>query len=130
MKTITFTLEYPNMILNPNRKAHYHAKAKAARKARLDSKVIALSAGAANLPKDGLQVVVIFHPNDLRKRDDDNVITAFKAYRDGIADALGVDDSIIEFDYTLMKEKKIGGLTAVMISGGGNVCIKCGKEKD
>jgi crossover junction endodeoxyribonuclease RusA len=34
-----------------------------------------------------------FCPPDKRRRDDDNCISSFKAGRDGIAEALGIDDS-------------------------------------
>lgn len=33
-----------------------------------------------------------FCPPDRRKRDDDNLVAAFKAGRDGIAQAMGIDD--------------------------------------
>jgi crossover junction endodeoxyribonuclease RusA len=35
---------------------------------------------------------VVFHPPTKAKRDDDNLRARFKAGRDGLADALGVDD--------------------------------------
>lgn len=34
-----------------------------------------------------------FCPPDRRRRDDDNMLAAFKVGRDGVADALGVDDN-------------------------------------
>ncbi len=34
-----------------------------------------------------------FFPPDKRRRDDDNMLASFKAGRDGVADALGVDDN-------------------------------------
>lgn len=40
-----------------------------------------------------LVLSLVFCPPDLRRRDDDNLVAAFKSGRDGIADALGVDDS-------------------------------------
>jgi crossover junction endodeoxyribonuclease RusA len=35
---------------------------------------------------------VVFRPPDRRLRDDDNLVAAFKSGRDGISDALGIDD--------------------------------------
>lgn len=35
---------------------------------------------------------IAFHWPDKRRRDDDNAIASIKAYKDGIADALGMDD--------------------------------------
>lgn len=36
---------------------------------------------------------LLFVPPDRRRRDDDNLIASFKPYRDGISDALGIDDA-------------------------------------
>ncbi len=37
-----------------------------------------------------------FYPPDRRRRDQDNYSAAMKAYQDGVADALGVDDSCFQ----------------------------------
>ena len=42
---------------------------------------------------DKLPVKFTFHPSNKRRRDIDNLISATKAHRDGIADALNIDDS-------------------------------------
>lgn len=39
--------------------------------------------------------LAFFYP-DLRRRDDDNASASCKAFRDGIADALGVDDNTLK----------------------------------
>ena len=39
-----------------------------------------------------LHLWIDFYPPDRRARDDDNMIASFKSGRDGIADALGIDD--------------------------------------
>lgn len=44
-------------------------------------------------PLRPVNVTITFHPPDNRRRDLDNAIAAFKASQDGIADALGIDDS-------------------------------------
>lgn len=126
MAGITFELEYPNAKLSPNARTHHMQKANITKKARSDSKFIALSAGAGSLAKTGLQVRVNFYPSTKRRRDEDNVIGAFKAYRDGIADAIGVDDCYIEFDYKLNTDTRKSGVTIVSINSECNTCIKCG----
>lgn len=126
MAGITFELEYPNAKLSPNARTHHMQKANITKKARSDSKFIALSAGAGSLAKTGLQVRVNFYPSTKRRRDEDNVIGAFKAYRDGIADAIGVDDCYIEFDYKLNRDTRKGGVTIVSINSECDTCIKCG----
>lgn len=40
-----------------------------------------------------IALVMTFYPPTAHSRDDDGLIAATKAYRDGIADALGIDDS-------------------------------------
>jgi crossover junction endodeoxyribonuclease RusA len=39
-----------------------------------------------------IPITIDFYPPDRRHRDDDNMISAFKAGRDGLANALGVND--------------------------------------
>lgn len=46
--------------------------------------------------KTPLHMFLTFHPPDHRRRDDDNLIGAFKSTRDGIFQALGVDDSNVK----------------------------------
>jgi len=123
---ITFELEYPNAKLSPNARTHHMQKAHITKQARSYAELIARSAGAGSLDKTGLQIRVTFYPATNRRRDEDNVIGAFKSYRDGIADALGVDDADIEFDYTLRKETRKGGVTIVQVNSECNTCIKCG----
>jgi len=42
-----------------------------------------------------LEMYIKICPPDNRRRDNDNVISAFKSYRDGMFQALGVDDSFV-----------------------------------
>src|SRR3546814_16726876 len=45
-------------------------------------------------PENGdIRVVLTLYPPDRRQRDRDNLLSNCKAYLDGIADALGVNDS-------------------------------------
>lgn len=128
MAGITFELEYPNPKLSPNARTHYRPKAVATAAARALARISAINAGASKIEKDRIQVRVDFYPSTRRRRDEDNVIGAFKAYRDGIADALGVDDSDIEFRYKLHREPVKGGATKIMINSGCTTCIECGQE--
>jgi crossover junction endodeoxyribonuclease RusA len=55
-----------------------------------------------------------FYPPDRRHRDDDNMIASFKAGRDGLALALGIDDKRFRtFPYV---QDKIGGYIKVRIT--------------
>jgi crossover junction endodeoxyribonuclease RusA len=77
--------------LSPNARVHWAKKAKAAKSYRADCHVVAKSAGV-KMPDGPALLCLTFHPPDKRARDDDNLIASFKAGRDGIADALGIDD--------------------------------------
>lgn len=59
--------------------------------------------------KTGLKIAsVTFYPPDRRKRDDDGMIGAFKAGRDGIADVLRVDDHSFRPSYQFAEPVKNG----------------------
>lgn len=53
-------------------------------------------------------IKISFYPPDKRKRDDDGMIGAFKAGRDGLADAWGVDDNIFSTTYEICSPVKNG----------------------
>lgn len=62
----------------------------------------------------GVIVGITFCPPDRRKRDDDGMIGAFKAGRDGVADALGCDDHAFRPTYRFAEPRK-GGAVLVEI---------------
>jgi crossover junction endodeoxyribonuclease RusA len=62
------------------------------------------------------KVSITFHKPDNRKRDDDNIIASFKAGRDGVADALNVDDNRFEVSYKVSKENVKGGMVVIEVS--------------
>ena len=85
-------LPWPPSILNPNRIAHWTKKAEAKKQYRNDCFWLAKSIPQPVFADGKINISLIFHPPDNRKRDDDNYISAFKSGRDGIADAWGIDD--------------------------------------
>lgn len=56
----------------------------------------------------GTITAITFYPPDRRKRDDDGMIGAFKAGRDGVADALGCDDHAFRPTYRFGEPVKGG----------------------
>ncbi len=90
---MNISLPFPPSILSPNSRAHWREKAKAAKKYRHDCFMLAKSVGIKDVPPGKLHLWIDFYPPDRRKRDDDNIAAAFKSGRDGIAEALGIDDS-------------------------------------
>ena len=93
------TLPYPDKILSPNARAHFMAVARAKKKARESAcwATIAAAGSKANLAEyiqmETITLAIAFYPVDNRRRDIDNALASLKSAVDGIADALGVDDS-------------------------------------
>src|SRR5690242_1394791 len=83
-------LPWPPKELTPNarRRNHWRVTQRHAKEYRLRCFLLTV---AAKAPK-GVITSVTFYPPDRRRRDDDGMIGAFKAGRDGVADALGCDD--------------------------------------
>lgn len=85
-------LPYPPVACSPNCRDRWSGIS--ARKAyRHECWAETLAAGI-RLPADGpVRIHLDFFPPDRRSRDDDNAESSFKAGRDGIAQALRVDDA-------------------------------------
>ena len=90
-------LPWPNSILSSNSSAAWYKKAPVTKKARFDAFVLAKHNGVQKDPNAILEFT--YHPPDRRKRDCQNVATMLKAYIDGIADAMGVDDNGFRVKY-------------------------------
>jgi len=111
-------LLYPPATLNPNGRNHWAAVARVRCLYRATCRV--MTAGEKNRlgykSASRPHVIITFHPPDKRKRDMDNMIAAFKAGQDGVADAIGVDDSKWVSSYRIGQPVK-GGLVIVEIGG-------------
>lgn len=85
-------LPWPDRVVSPNARTHWAPKARATKRMRHDA---AWSAKQAQISVgDGpIHVILTFYPPDKRRRDLDGCISSCKAYLDGLADALGIDDS-------------------------------------
>jgi crossover junction endodeoxyribonuclease RusA len=97
---VIVTIPWPHRDLSPNARIHWAPLAHQKKIARICARYLALEAGAkrAKFPERP-NVTITFHPPDARRRDDDGFISSFKAYRDGIQDAIGVDDSLWRVTY-------------------------------
>lgn len=98
MTSLTISMPWPSADLSPNARVHHMARARAVKKAR----DYAWGMTKAAMPALGIKVgswvgpitvQYTFHPEIDRDRDDDNFAARMKPARDGIARALGVDDS-------------------------------------
>ena len=100
-----FTLPWPPSALNPNARVHWSVKGRSVRRYRVDARLMAtMASGTFCKPSVGL----VFHPPDKRRRDLDNCLASFKAGLDGIADALGVNDSHFRISMQMGPPVKLG----------------------
>lgn len=101
---------WPHRYLSPNSRINWQAKAQISRRARLTAKLLAKERfGCGNQASpidDYIEVQLIAHPRDKRKRDEDNIIASMKSSLDGIADALGVNDASFHFKELQISETK------------------------
>jgi crossover junction endodeoxyribonuclease RusA len=109
------TLPWPDKGLSPNARLHWAPKAMLKKLARQGAWAKASNAmSGAGVCKsacagtDKIPVTITFYPPDKRLRDDDNMVGSFKSYRDGIADALGVDDRRFKPHYYFEDAEKPG----------------------
>lgn len=95
---ISFQLPWPDKRLNPNQRI---SRFKIADAKKTDRKAaFALSRLAFGVDKHTIKKIdVTFHQPDNRRRDFDNMIAAYKATQDGIADAIGLDDHLWPVSY-------------------------------
>lgn len=107
-------LPWPPKVLSPNARAHWATRSKAAKAYRyrcfLGARQVLLSA-----PAGRVLLVLEFMPPNRRRRDDDNLLASFKAGRDGLADALGIDDSVFVSQVRLLDETRPGGAVRVTL---------------
>lgn len=116
---LELTLPWPNPALNPNARVSWPIKAKATKTAREYAYWVTKQAARnAEISADGpLLLKITFHPPTSRHRDDDNLIAMCKAYRDGIADGLGINDSRLRTGMpTHSRQIVAGGLVSVQIT--------------
>ncbi len=111
------TLPWPPKQLSPNAREHWSVKAKYAKAYRMTCFALCIEAKLQKPETAGrLHLWVDFFPPDRRGRDDDNMVAAFKAGRDGIADALGIDDK--RFICHPFVSDEIGGMVKISVTSG------------
>lgn len=107
-------LPWPDRRLSPNARVFYMVAAKLKKEAKaaaywLASEQTSHEQRKAIADGDGpIPCRIVFYPPDNRQRDDDNAIGSFKAARDGIALALGVDDRRFRPHYFFAEPEKPG----------------------
>lgn len=113
-------LPWPVKELSPNSRCHWSAKAKAVKVARKYGHGVTLAAGLnANTFKgyDGkLHLWIDYYAKTRNYPDADNCLSASKAYLDGIADALGVNDRRFVHHPFVKDETFSGGKVVIRIT--------------
>ena len=113
-------LPWPDKRLSPNARLHWAVKAAAKGKARTDACRLTVCAVPLSVKKSlravdlPIPITVTFYPPDKRHRDDDNMVGSFKSLRDGIADALGVNDRRFRPHYIFAEPEKPGRIEVVL----------------
>jgi crossover junction endodeoxyribonuclease RusA len=93
---MTITLPLPDKHLSPNARIHWRKRSALTKTHRTKAQAITLLASCSFDPSFDAYRLTFYWP-DKRRRDDDNAASSCKAYRDGIADALGIDDHALRF---------------------------------
>ena len=102
-------LPWPNKGLSQNARLHWARKAKLTASHRAAAHALMREAmGRSTAPAAPIKLSCTFCPPDKRRRDRTNMIGCMKAYEDGIADALGVDDSLFVWTYQVGEPSKPG----------------------
>ena len=114
----TVYLPWPPKDLSPNARKHWAAKAKAAKSYRATCWALAKEAGLSVDWDGAVHLWITFTPPSLRAYDDDNLIAAFKSGRDGLADALGINDKRFRVQPWVSEKSIKGGSVCVKLSPG------------
>lgn len=103
---------WPQSQLNPNVRLHWAIKHKAKKVYRQACYLLTRQVMQKNcweVPDTRvIKLTISFYPPDARRRDDDNMIGSFKSGRDGMADALGVNDFRFDPDYKFYRDDHRG----------------------
>lgn len=108
-----FFLPWPSNVLSPNARVHWRTLARAKKQTKEFAHYTALAAGLGKIPADTLTARYTFYPPNRRRFDLDNLIGRMKAGQDGIALAIGVDDSKWTTTYKLAGPIEKAGMVKI-----------------
>lgn len=115
-------LPWPNKALSPNSRTHWSVKSKAVKQARMDGFHAALAAGYGKSSfadyVGRIHVWIDYYAKTRNYPDHDNCLSASKAYIDGIADALGVNDKRFVPHPFVKDETAKGGKVVIRLTRG------------
>jgi len=108
-------LPFPAPALWPNKRPHWGAKLRATRTHRSAAFYATLEAKVPK-PTGRVNVTLIIHPKTAHAIDADNAVSANKAHLDGIAQALGVNDSTFNSPVVRFAEPIKGGAVVIELA--------------
>jgi crossover junction endodeoxyribonuclease RusA len=111
---VIIELPWPHKSLSPNARVHWAAKAKQTASYRSECGWRARAQGVYPVEASSVKMTMTFCPPDLRRRDIDNLVGSTKAARDGLMDAIGVDDSRFVVTYAMGEPVK-GGMVLIKL---------------
>jgi hypothetical protein len=113
-------LPWPDKALSPNSRVHWGQKAKAVKDARKFAWFAAKAVGIGINTFAGydgkLHLWIDYYAKTRNYPDADNCLSASKAYLDGIADALGVNDRRFVYHPFVKDETHKGGKVVIRIT--------------
>lgn len=117
---LTLPWPHPSTFPNAKRRLHWSRYQPHCNRARGEARLVTrgwMNANPALRPDTlaPLTLRVTFQPPNRIRRDDDGMIGAFKHLRDGIADALGMDDRLFRPEYHFAEPKKPGAVIVEII---------------
>lgn len=116
MKTAEIFLPWPDKRLSPNSRHHWAQVARAKKAAKRTAHYTVLEAGIGKIETTAVNVKLSFYPPSKRHYDADNLIASHKAALDGIAEAIGVDDSKFIISATPHGPVEQNGMVKVSLS--------------
>lgn len=118
-RALELVLPWPDKALSPNARTHWAVKAGAAKRQRRDAYIAAKQAGwdCEDWVGRRIHLWIDFYPPTRRMPDDDNMLARMKPARDGIADAIGIDDRMFVSHPYVHDEARKGGEVRIRITG-------------
>lgn len=111
-------LPWPSPALSPNSRTHWRARVKAMKADKLLASIHVRNSGWIAPPWDRIHLWINFYPPTKRLPDDDNMLARCKGYRDGIAEALGIDDRVFVSHPYVHDEVRKHGEVHISITAG------------
>lgn len=109
-------MPWPDSILSPNNRDHWRVRSMAKKQQRADWRALACHYKLKAPAEGKVEVRMEFIPSDRRPRDADNLLASCKAGLDGLADAMGVNDSRFRITFDMGEPVKGGACVKVWVA--------------